>query len=41
LGFIITSEGIHVDDCKVATIKEWSTPKTITEVRSFHGLAIL
>jgi hypothetical protein len=38
LGFIITSEGIHVDS-KVAAIRDWPTPKTITEVRSFHGLA--
>ena len=39
LGFVITSEGIHVDDSKVAAIRDWPTPKTITEVRSFHGLA--
>jgi hypothetical protein len=39
LGFVITSEGIHVDDSKVKAIKEWPTPKTISEVRSFHGLA--
>jgi hypothetical protein len=39
LGFVIISEGIHVDDSKVTAIKEWPTPKTITEVRSFHGLA--
>jgi hypothetical protein len=39
LGFVITSEGIHVDNSKVTAIKEWPTPKTITEVRSFHGLA--
>jgi hypothetical protein len=39
LGLAITSEGIHVDDSKVTAIKEWPTPKTITEVRNFHGLA--
>ena len=39
LGFVITSEGIHVDVSKVAAIRDWPTPKTITEVRSFHGLA--
>ena len=39
LGFIITSEGIHVDNSKVAAIRDWPTLKTITEVRSFHGLA--
>lgn len=39
LGFVIASEGIHVDDSKVAAIRDWPTPKSITEVRSFHGLA--
>jgi hypothetical protein len=28
-----------VDEAKVAAIKEWPTPKTISQVRSFHGLA--
>ena len=28
-----------VGEEKVKTIKEWPTPKSITEVRSFHGLA--
>jgi hypothetical protein len=28
-----------VDEEKVKAIKEWPTPKSITEVRSFHGLA--
>ena len=31
--------GIRVDDSKVEAIREWPTPKTISEVRSFHGLA--
>uniref|UniRef100_A0A2N9I4H1 Reverse transcriptase/retrotransposon-derived protein RNase H-like domain-containing protein n=1 Tax=Fagus sylvatica TaxID=28930 RepID=A0A2N9I4H1_FAGSY len=31
--------GIEVDEEKVKAIKEWPTPKSITEVRSFHGLA--
>jgi hypothetical protein len=39
MGFIITSEGIHVDESKVVTIRDWPTPNNITEVRSFHGLA--
>uniref|UniRef100_A0A2N9E3T4 Integrase zinc-binding domain-containing protein n=1 Tax=Fagus sylvatica TaxID=28930 RepID=A0A2N9E3T4_FAGSY len=30
---------IEVDEEKVKAIKEWPTPKSITEVRSFHGLA--
>ena len=38
-GFIVGADGIHVDEEKVWTIREWPTPKTIDEVRSFHGLA--
>uniref|UniRef100_A0A2N9GI96 RNA-directed DNA polymerase n=1 Tax=Fagus sylvatica TaxID=28930 RepID=A0A2N9GI96_FAGSY len=34
-----TTTGIEVDEEKVKAIKEWPTPKSITEVRSFHGLA--
>uniref|UniRef100_A0A2N9EPN8 CCHC-type domain-containing protein n=1 Tax=Fagus sylvatica TaxID=28930 RepID=A0A2N9EPN8_FAGSY len=32
-------KGLAVDEEKVKAIKEWPTPKSITEVRSFHGLA--
>ena len=39
LGFVISGKGIEVDEEKVQAIKEWTTPKNITEVRSFHGLA--
>ena len=39
LGFIVSTQGIEVDEEKVRAIKEWSTPTSITEVRSFHGLA--
>ena len=39
VGFVITCDGIRVDDSKVEAIREWPTPKTISEVRSFHGLA--
>lgn len=39
LGFVVSSEGIKVDQEKVKAICEWPTPKMITEVRSFHGLA--
>jgi len=30
---------IKIDEAKVKAIKEWSTPKMVSEVRSFHGLA--
>ncbi|XP_027090351.1 uncharacterized protein [Coffea arabica] len=31
--------GIKVDEEKVKAIREWPTPSTVGEVRSFHGLA--
>jgi hypothetical protein len=39
LSYIVSTKGIEVDEEKVKAIKEWPTPKSITEVRSFHGLA--
>ncbi|KAL4387197.1 hypothetical protein GQ457_09G017570 [Hibiscus cannabinus] len=39
LGFVVSAQGIHVDDEKVKAIREWPTPTSISEVRSFHGLA--
>jgi uncharacterized linocin/CFP29 family protein len=37
LGYVVSAKGIIVDEEKVKAIKEWTTPKTITEVRSFQG----
>jgi hypothetical protein len=39
LGFVVSADGIRVDEEKVRVIREWPTPKTISEVKSFHGLA--
>lgn len=39
LGYVVSADGIHVDQEKVRAIRDWPTPTTITEVRSFHGLA--
>ena len=39
LGYVVSVKGIEVDEEKVKAIKEWPTPKSLTEVRSFHGLA--
>ena len=39
LGYVVSAKGLAVDEEKVKAIKEWPTPKSITEVRSFHGLA--
>ncbi|KAI3819010.1 hypothetical protein L1987_12832 [Smallanthus sonchifolius] len=39
LGHIVNDKGIHVDPAKIEAVKNWSTPKTPTEIRSFLGLA--
>jgi hypothetical protein len=39
LGHIISNGGISVDPAKVKEIVEWSIPSTVTDVRSFLGLA--
>eukprot|EP00256_Glycine_max_P068574 XP_025983169.1 uncharacterized protein LOC113000711 [Glycine max] len=39
LGFVVSVEGVRVDVEKVKAIQEWPTPKTLSEVRGFHGLA--
>nr|GEY43623.1 putative reverse transcriptase domain-containing protein [Tanacetum cinerariifolium] len=38
LGHIIDSRGIHVDPAKIESIKDWASPKTLTEIRQFLGL---
>src|ERR1044072_9337457 len=39
LGHVISKEGIAVDPAKVETVLAWEQPKTVTEIRSFVGLA--
>ncbi|GJZ03512.1 putative reverse transcriptase domain-containing protein [Tanacetum coccineum] len=38
LGHVIDSEGIHIDPAKIKSIKDWASPKTLTEIRQFLGL---
>jgi hypothetical protein len=38
LGHIISKDGITVDLEKIEAIREWSTPKNVTEVRLFMDL---
>ena len=38
LGFVISREGLKMDQEKVKAIFEWTSPKNVFEVRSFHGL---
>jgi hypothetical protein len=39
LKYIVTPQGIEVDEIKIEAIKSWPTPQSITQVRSFLGLA--
>ncbi|PKI40719.1 hypothetical protein CRG98_038900 [Punica granatum] len=39
LGYIVSQEGICMDLSKVEAIVNWQTPRSLQEVRSFHGLA--
>ncbi|GKE85356.1 reverse mRNAase, partial [Tanacetum coccineum] len=36
--YIMSSDGIHVDETKVYAVRDWPSPKTLSEVRSFHGI---
>nr|GEW77887.1 putative reverse transcriptase domain-containing protein [Tanacetum cinerariifolium] len=38
-GHIVSADGITMDSAKVEAITKWPRPKTVTEVRSFLGLA--
>jgi hypothetical protein len=39
LGYVVSTKGIEIDEKKVKAIKEWPTPKSVSEVGSFHSLA--
>ncbi|XP_022897483.1 uncharacterized protein LOC111411156 [Olea europaea var. sylvestris] len=39
LGFVVSANGVEVDEEKLKDIKDWPTPKNITEVQRFHELA--
>ncbi|KAL4378458.1 hypothetical protein GQ457_02G023120 [Hibiscus cannabinus] len=39
LGHVVSSEGIRVDPKKVEAIVNWKQPTSVTEIRSFLGLA--
>ncbi|GJU78239.1 putative reverse transcriptase domain-containing protein [Tanacetum coccineum] len=38
LGYVVNRDGIHVDPRKVESVKNWKTPESPTEIRSFLGL---
>ena len=39
LGHVLSAEGISVDPSKVKNVLDWSAPTTVSEIRSFLGLA--
>ncbi|GJV38683.1 putative reverse transcriptase domain-containing protein [Tanacetum coccineum] len=39
LGHVVNRDGIHVDPIKVESVKNWKTPESSIEIRSFLGLA--
>ena len=39
LGHVVTKDGISVDPGKVDVVSNWRRPTTVTEIRSFLGLA--
>jgi hypothetical protein len=39
LGYIVDQHGVHVDPAKIQAIHDWPAPTTLTELRSFLGLA--
>ena len=39
LGHVLSAEGIAVDPSKVREVLNWKQPQTVTEIRSFLGLA--
>ena len=36
---MVNSEGAHVDPSKIEAVKNWKAPMTLSEIRSFLGLA--
>jgi hypothetical protein len=39
LGYVVTTQGIEMDEENVKAIWDWPAPKLVNDVRSFHGLA--
>ena len=39
LGHVISAEGVNVDPQKIEAVMKWGRPNSVTEIRSFLGLA--
>ena len=40
MGFVISLNELKMDPKKVKAIREWTSPRSMFKVRSFHGLEI-
>ena len=40
LGHVVSGDGVNVDLDKVEAVLNWSKPTSVTEIRSFLGLAV-
>ena len=38
LTYVVSEKDIEMDEANVKAIKEWPTPKMVSEIRSFNGL---
>ena len=38
LGYVVSKDGLSIDESKGTVVKQWPIPTTVHEVRSFHGL---
>ena len=38
LGYVVSKDGLSVDESKVIAVKQWPIPTTVHKVHSFHGL---
>ena len=41
LGYVVCAQGIQVDQDKMKLINEWTKLTSISDMRSFHGLAAI
>ncbi|KAL5580695.1 hypothetical protein UlMin_013137 [Ulmus minor] len=39
LGHVVSKEGVSVDPAKIEAVSKWAAPTSVTEIRSFLGLA--
>jgi hypothetical protein len=37
LGYVVSAEGIKMDPSKIEAIISWPVPKSLHDIRSFHG----